>query len=54
MGRFEMIANVTLEPGDALRRRARPQIRFAIPPMPVRAEAITEELESFPPRVPEP
>ncbi len=51
MGRFQMIANILFEPGHALRRRARPQIRFAIPPMPVQAEAVAKELELFPPRV---
>ena len=54
MGRFEMIANILLEPDHALRRRARPQIRFAIPLMPVQAEAVARELEPFPPRVLEP
>ena len=29
----EMIANLLLKPGDTLRRRARPQIQFAIAPM---------------------
>ena len=54
MGRSEMFANVPLELGHALRRRRCPQIRFAIPPMPVQAEAVAQELEPFPPRVLEP
>ena len=33
MGYLEMIANLLLKPGDTLRRRARPQIQFAIAPM---------------------
>ena len=40
-----MIADILPEPGHALRQRARPQIRFAIPLMPVQAEAIAQELE---------
>jgi hypothetical protein len=51
MGCFEMVANLLLEPGHALRRRARPQIRFAIPPMPMRAKAVAQELEPVPPRI---
>ncbi len=51
VGGFKMIAHALLEPGHALWRRARPQIQFAIAPMPVRAEAIAKELEPFPPCV---
>ncbi len=51
MGRMETIANFLLKPGHTLRRRARPQIQFAIAPMPVRAEAVAQEVEPFPPRI---